>query len=620
MDTDDGDGGHRYRVRVGSHHQFFERDIYKVHDPTRGDYLTEEAILLEIEALRQSEKAAKNRMFKRKETGAMVVFGPWFNYAFQRLLQLASSDNGSSSTTMSISMGGYTAVKIIRSLFSFITDDLKDIVKYGRLNDLKTKMGVDWLRNVGTARKVINHCGDSANFLHDELVKVEAHVQSLVIESFILNFHNGDYDTKFDIALCSDRDVATPHARPTQASYNKPDNWRERNRFGLTKVKEQLQSCIRKVTNHQDFQLKLDHQLWPPWRPHNEEPIVWHEQILDYYWNQLENEIDRRKQLGVVTEITGIDIINVEMKNERLAALVAILSSGRATSSSTCVSFKNANLCEDGIISLSKLVDFSSQLTNISLYYNRIDGMLSARCLARSLKSHACITELHLAHCNLGSSPEILMVILQSDVDYINLEHNYIDSLGAAKITEYLEGDPPIKELSLHHNCLNDDDSLLISQALKRNTNLKTMSIHSNNLTAIGVKALLTCVFDNSSLNAISESNHTLAGMNFFSDNNRPITRFLRDRIARLLCFDRTQKIVLALQDKDSLLQYLANVPVGLMPEVMAYPLRQVDNQYQLRYLNILYYTMRWWNMPVLYSSYHNCVKSDAKRNKNQVA
>jgi hypothetical protein len=188
LDTGDGDGGHRYCVKVGSHINFFERDIYKVHDPTHGTNnasnltFTEEAILLEIEALRQSGKATKNSMFKQKETGAMVVFGPWFNYAFQRLLQLTSTNNSDSATMASL-MGEYTAVKIIRSLFSFITDDLKDIVKYGRLNDLKTKMGVDWLKNVGTARKVINHCGNSANFLHDELVKVEAHVQSLMSKS-----------------------------------------------------------------------------------------------------------------------------------------------------------------------------------------------------------------------------------------------------------------------------------------------------------------------------------------------------------------------------------------------------------------------------------------------------
>ncbi|KAL3762651.1 hypothetical protein ACHAW5_007222 [Stephanodiscus triporus] len=174
------DGGlqlyQKYRVRVGSEKDFFERDIYKAHgsnsdacDPT----CLEEAILLEIETLRRSEKAAKNRMFKNKETGGMVVFGPWFNYALQRLLQLSSSDIGPAS------LGEYTAIKIVRSLFSFITDNLKDVVKPGKLQALKTAMGVDWAKNVDTARKVINHCGGSAHFLYEEFVIVEAHVESL---------------------------------------------------------------------------------------------------------------------------------------------------------------------------------------------------------------------------------------------------------------------------------------------------------------------------------------------------------------------------------------------------------------------------------------------------------
>jgi hypothetical protein len=190
-----------------------------------------------------------------------------------------------------------------------------------------------------------------------------------------------------------------------------------------------------------------------------------------------------------------------------------------------------------------------------------------------------------LSHCDLGSTPEILSVILQSDVEHIYLDNNNIDSLGAVKIAEYLESDPPIKFLSLDHNRLDDDDAVLISQALKKNTNLHRINLHSNNFTSIGVKALLTCVFDGSSLNAISESNHTSC-------------------IDRLLQLDQTQRIMLALQDKDSLLKYLANVPVELMPEVMAFPLRQVDNQceHQHKQLNIVYSTMRWWNMPLLYS------------------
>jgi Ran GTPase-activating protein (RanGAP) involved in mRNA processing and transport len=114
--------------------------------------------------------------------------------------------------------------------------------------------------------------------------------------------------------------------------------------------------------------------------------------------------------------------------------------------------------------------------------------MESALCLSRSLKLY-----------DLGRSPEILSVILQSDISFIDLENNNIDSLGAVKIAEYLESDPTIEHLRLDYNHLNDNDAAIISQALKRSTNLRQLDLLLNNITSIGVKALLTCVFDSSS-------------------------------------------------------------------------------------------------------------------------
>ena len=176
---------------------------------------------------------------------------------------------------------------------------------------------------------------------------------------------------------------------------------------------------------------------------------------------------------------------------------------------------------------------------------------------------------------------------------------------------------------------MNDNDAILISQALKRNTNLKTLSLHTNSLTSIGVKSLINCGFDSSSLNALSESNHTLRGMNLYDyDNNLTPSivvimlhgihhiEFLQGCINRLLELDKTQKMLLAMKDKDSLIQYLANLPVNLMPEVLAFPLWRYANECQHEHLNIVYSTMRWWNMPLLYS-YHNCVKADAKRKRH---
>jgi hypothetical protein len=344
----------------------------------------------------------------------------------------------------------------------------------------------------------------------------------------------------------------------------------------------------------------------PEWGPQlidNEEPIVWHEPILDEYWEELEAKIDGRGQQGLVTGIKSIHISNVEITKERLAALVAMFVSGKATNLSTYASFINVNLCVEGIISLSRLVVDSFQLTKLSMNHNRINNMESARCLSRSLKSHACIIDLHLNHCDLGSSPEILLVILQSDVSIIRLNNNNIDSLGAAKIAEYLESDPPIKELSLTCNRLNDDDAILISQALKRNTNLRELRLFSNNFTSIGVKALLVCLFDSSSLNAISESNHTLTEMNIFIGQMTGVmscSHNLEGCIDRLLDLDRTQKIVLVLQDKNSLLQYLTNVPVGVIPEVLAFPHGRVVDEHQHKHLNIVYSIMRWWDKPML--------------------
>jgi hypothetical protein len=446
-------------------------------------------------------------------------------------------------------------------------------------------------------------------------------VEDEIVEKFIRMFHNGDYDEEFDIALSMDRAVPTITSS-TQASYNKPDNWVERNRIGLEKVKRQLQGLFNEVSQGTFSNLDLRHEkslsLHLRHNSHyvqlldNEEPIVWHEPILDEYWNHFEAKIDGRNQQEELTEIDQIEIKNIEMKKDRLAALVAIFCNGRAKYSSDFVAFDNANLCKEGIVSLSKLVEVSSQLQFFYLTHNRIDCMESARCLSTSLKSHNHIRWLYLNHCYLGSSPEILSVILQSDVKHINLSNNNIDSLGAVKIAEYLESDPPIEELCIAYNRLNDDDVILIARALKRNTNLHEIGLRSNNFTSIGVKALLTCVFDASSLNAISESNHTVEEMQMlFRDESHIVDVY----IDRLLQLDRVEKILLALNDKESLLKYLANVPVELIPEVLVFPFQRVGNHSLRKHLNIIYSTMRWWNMPMLYS-YHQCVKSDAKRKR----
>jgi hypothetical protein len=70
---------------------------------------------------------------------------------------------------------------------------------------------------------------------------------------------------------------------------------------------------------------------------------------------------------------------------------------------------------------------------------------------------------------------------------------------------------------------------------------------------------------------------------------------------------------LIALHDKESLLEYLADVPVKLMPDVLAFIQREKDQSLSM---SMMYAAMRWWNMPSLYS-YYCCVSHFTKRKRD---
>jgi hypothetical protein len=74
---------------------------------------------------------------------------------------------------------------------------------------------------------------------NDDSTSDDEVIEDEIVEQFIRTFSIGDFDIDFDNALCLDRS-AIPPPLFTQASYEKPNNWIERNRIGLEKVKEQL--------------------------------------------------------------------------------------------------------------------------------------------------------------------------------------------------------------------------------------------------------------------------------------------------------------------------------------------------------------------------------------------
>ena len=461
------------------------------------------------------------------------------------------------------------------------------------------------------------------------------------LKELALTFHTGQYDHEIEGALSSESS-ATTHAGDVQDI--RPTDWEERRAISTESLKLQLQEYTRIVGGGRTRTdvgvlscFRLTSSSTPRTLEHEEEHMVPHDPYIDSYWQDLFTAIVNATNENIA-QISSICIEKVEMKREIVAALVSSLS-GRAVCSIKSIKFVDTNLGREGVISLSTLMEQSVGLWTLNLSHNRIGDMNAALCLSRALKPHLSMDFLIMSHCDLGNDPDILSVILQSDVKHIVLSHNNIDSLGAIKISEYLEGNPPVKFLTLDDNYFNDDDAIFLSGALKKNTNLSRLYIRRNDFTPVGVKTLFASLFDVSSLNTISESNHVCKLYVFNSSANfQTLSSAIQDLdlldsgIGQTLFsainqdLDRHSKILLALHDKESFLEHLTDVPVELMPAVLAFLQREMNKdlfgggargseRIRAQSMNKVYFAMRWWNMPLLYS-FHRCVSSGTKRNR----
>lgn len=85
------------------------------------------------------------------------------------------------------------------------------------------------------------------------------------------------------------------------------------------------------------------------------------------------------------------------------------------------ITFNHTMLCGEGLLSVSKLVELCPVLQTPAHSYNLIDDINVATCFLRALTSHPCMNRICIVHYNLGNNPEILSVILQLEVKYIDL-------------------------------------------------------------------------------------------------------------------------------------------------------------------------------------------------------
>ena len=133
--------------------------------------------------------------------------------------------------------------------------------------------------------------------------------------------------------------------------------------------------------------------------------------------------------------------------------------------------------------------------------------------LIDAVSSHPSLDDICLENC-IGEDVngyEVLQSIIAGGDSFIiiSFTRNNMRTGSGTTISDFIARNPPLKELSLESNNLNDKDAVLISRALKHNSNMLELNLSGNNITEIGFTALRNAVNDTTSLNTVSDSNHT---------------------------------------------------------------------------------------------------------------
>jgi hypothetical protein len=135
----------------------------------------EEELLLEVDVIRCASVALKKQMFR--EQHASMVLGAFFHFLLFRMLILGSSEY--LTTQLDRPLRDFVRVILFERCLNLMTTGLDGFVTPVQLDLLKNVFGVDLMHNLQMPQKVVHCLGGCYNFLEDQLIRAEAHVQSL---------------------------------------------------------------------------------------------------------------------------------------------------------------------------------------------------------------------------------------------------------------------------------------------------------------------------------------------------------------------------------------------------------------------------------------------------------
>ena len=321
--------------------------------------------------------------------------------------------------------------------------------------------------------------------------------------------------------------------------------------------------------------------------------LVQDQEILLPAWRELSSAISSTKR-GSIT----LCIQHLELSKEVLDML---LLDGPLKK----LLLKNNNLFEsDGVDDFISVINKDSSLEDISILNNLINTEEYAQSLVNAVIDHPKLENTMLDSCGLGCNDSVMKSIIPlfGSLAGITLNGNQIGSYGIKLISECLASNPLLCVLQLKDNLLNDADAATLAKSFKSNTNLRRLKIAGNSITQEGMKSFHLAVQNLSSLNTISDSNHTCLVV----DGDEKLSLLNTRNNPNL---NKAEKLINVLGNQTNM-RLLNTIPIELIPRVLF--LIQGGGLF-IPSLSRTFRFIRQWCMPLLYTC---CVGLEPRRSE----
>ncbi|CAH3195902.1 unnamed protein product, partial [Porites evermanni] len=227
------------------------------------------------------------------------------------------------------------------------------------------------------------------------------------------------------------------------------------------------------------------------------------------------NEVNEEKGENVYLlrwklDLADNDLYKLESIGDADAAVLAVALETNTTL--TNLNLAHNNLGFAGAESLAAALKTNTTLTNLDLSWNNL-GPAGAELLATALKTNTTLTNLNLSRSKLGpAGAESLAKALKTNTTLTNLDlsGNNLGPASAESLATALNISSTLRNVNLSDNNVGPTVAESLATALKTNTSLTNLNLSVNNLGSAGAESLSTALKTNTTLRNLDLSGNNL--------------------------------------------------------------------------------------------------------------